>query len=63
MSINQLWTNASNNKQIYEGAHVGASSWNANVAHDTVTEADASESMIPLSNVFRNRIKPQPYRI
>jgi len=40
---------------------VGASSWNANVAHDTVTEADASESMIPLSNVFRNRITPEPY--
>jgi hypothetical protein len=32
----------------------------ANVAHDTVTEADASESMIPLSNVFRNRITPEP---
>jgi hypothetical protein len=38
------------------------SSWNSNVAHDTVTETDASESMIPLSNVLRNRTKPEPYR-
>jgi hypothetical protein len=62
MSTNQLWSNAGKNKQSYEEVHVGASSWNANVAHDTVTEADASESIIPLSNVFRNRIKPEPYR-
>jgi hypothetical protein len=32
---------------------------NANVAHGDVTEADASESMIPLSNAFHNRIKPK----
>jgi hypothetical protein len=62
MSTNQLCSNASKNKQIYEEAHIGASSWNVNVAHDTVTEANATESMIPLSNVFRNRIKPEPYR-
>jgi len=40
---------------------VGASNWNTNVAHDTVTQADASESMFLLSNVFRNRIKPEPH--